>query len=117
MTEAMEDNSKMIETLFERATEYGKTSYELVKLKVVDKTSDAVSSFLPHSIVIILIVSFLIFLNLGLAFLLGEILGEIFYGFFIVAGFYGFAGIIMHFFMHKWLKKRIADYIIKLLIK
>lgn len=117
MTEAMEDNSKMIESLFERATEYGKTSYELVKLKVVDKTSDAVSSFVPHSIVIILIVSFLIFLNLGLAFWLGEILGEIFYGFFIVAGFYGIAGIIMHFFMHKWLKKRIADYIIKLLIK
>jgi hypothetical protein len=117
MTEVKEDNSKLIETLFERAAEYGKTSYELVKLKVIDKTTDTVSSFIPHSIVLILIGSFLIFLNLGLAFWLGEIVGKIFYGFFIVAGFYGITGIIMHFFMHKWLKKRISNYIIKLLIK
>lgn len=117
MTEAMENNSKMIESLFERAADYGKTSYELVKLKLIDKTSDTVSSILPHSIVVILIASFLVFFNLGLAFWLGEILGRIFYGFFIVAGFYGFTGIIMHFFFHKWLKKRISNYIIKMLIK
>ena len=117
MTEGMENNSKMIESLFERAAEYGKTSYELVKLKLIDKTSDTVSSILPHSIVIILLASFLVFLNLGLAFWLGEIVGGIFYGFFIVAGFYFIAGIIMHFFFHKWLKKRISNYIIKMLIK
>jgi hypothetical protein len=117
MSEAMDDNTKMIESLFERATEYGKTSYELVKLKVIDKTSETVSSLIPNSIVFILIVSFLIFLNLGLAFWLGEMLGEVFYGFFIIAGFYGIVGIIMHLFMHKWLKRRIANYIIKMLIK
>lgn len=116
MNEAMENNSEMIESLFERAADYGKTSYELVKLKLIDKTSDTVSSILPHSIVVILVASFLIFLNLGIAFWLGEIVGEIFYGFFIVAGFYGLAGFIMHFFFHKWLKKRISNHIIKMLI-
>jgi len=113
----MEDTAKVIESLYEKATEYGKASYELGKLKVVDKTSDVVSSFIPHSVVFVLIASFLIFLNLGLAFWLGEILGKIFYGFFIVAGFYGITGIFMHFFMHKRLKKLIGNNLIKLLLK
>ncbi|MBW6500025.1 MAG: hypothetical protein K0B05_01420 [Bacteroidales bacterium] len=113
----MEDTSKNIESLYEKATEFGKAGYELGKLKVVDKTSDVVSSFIPHYVVFVLAVSFLVFLNLGLAIWLGEIVGRIFYGFFIVAGFYGLAGIFVHFFMHKRLKKFIGNNIIKLLLR
>jgi len=113
----MEDNAKMIETLFEKATDYGKTSFELAKLKAIDKTSDIVSSVIPHSAVIVLIASFMVFLNLGLAFWLGEIIGQIFFGFFIVAGFYIIAGIVLHFFMHDWLKKKIYNYFIKQALK
>ena len=41
----MEDNSRFdSKSLLERATEYGKTSIELVKLKTLDKTTDIVSS-------------------------------------------------------------------------
>jgi len=113
----MEDTTKLVESLFERATEYGKTSYELVKLKALDKTSDVVSSLIPHSVVFVLIASFMLFLNLGLAFWLGEILGRIYFGFFVVAAFYGVAGTVFHFFMHKWIKKIICNYIIKLVYK
>lgn len=113
----MEDNKKSVELLLEEATEYGKTSFELVKLKVLDKTSDVVSTFIPHSVVIVLIGSFTLFLNLGLAFWLGEILGKIFYGFFVVAGFYVITGIVVHFFMHKWLKKVVGNYFIKQVLK
>ncbi len=113
----MEDKAKLIESLLESAAEYGKASYELVKLKALDKTSDAVSSFIPHSVVFAVIAIFLLFINLGLAFWLGEVLGEIFLGFFVVAAFYGFVGIILHFFMHKWLKKVISNYIIKNVLK
>lgn len=113
----MEDNTKLFESLLERATEYGKTSYELVKLKVVDKSSDIVSSFIPHSIVFILIASFLLFLNLGLAFWLGEILGKIYLGFLVVAGFYVFTGIVVRFLLHKWIKNKVRNNIIKLLLK
>jgi len=113
MTEAMEDKAKLIESLLESAAEYGKAGYELVKLKALDKTSDAVSSFIPHSIVFVLIAIFILFLNLGLAFWIGEIMGKIFIGFFIVAAFYGIIGIILHFFMHNWLKKVICNSIIK----
>ena len=113
----MEDNEKLIETLLERATEYGKTSFELVKLKTLDKTLDVVSSFIPHSIVFIIFASFLVFFNLGLAFWLGAILGETYYGFFVVAAFYSCIGIVVHFFMHKWLKKLIYNNIIKQVFK
>ena len=113
----MEDNAKLFESLLEKATEYGKTSYELVKLKALDKTSDVVSSFIPHSVVFVLIASFMLFLNLGLAFWLGEILGKTVYGFFVVAAFYVITGIVLHFFMHKWLKKLICNYIIKQVLK
>jgi len=113
----MEDNTKLIESLLERTADYGKASFELVKLKALDKTSDAVSSLIPHSVVLVLVAVFMLFLNLGLAFWLGEILGRTFYGFFVIAGFYGIAGIVIHFFMHDQLKKIIGNYFIKHMLK
>jgi len=113
----MEDNKKLLESLVERATDYGKTSFELVKLRSVDKASDVVSSVIPHSAVVILLSSFMLFLNLGLALWLGEILGKLFYGFFIVAAFYVLTAIVIHLFMHKPLKKIIRKYVISQLLK
>jgi hypothetical protein len=113
----MESNTKSIESLFENATEYGKTSYELIKLKAVDKTSEVISTFVPYSVVLVLIIVFMLFINLGLAFWLGEILGKTFYGFFVIAVFYCISGIVVHFFLHKWLKKKVSNSIIKLLLK
>lgn len=113
----MEDNTKLLESLLERATDFGKTSFELVKLKTLDKSTDIVSSLVPNSIVFVLIVTFMLFLNLGLALWLGDILGKIFYGFFVVAAFYILAGIVIHFFMHKWIKKLVGNYFIKLMLK
>jgi hypothetical protein len=109
----MEETTRLLESLLDSATDYGKTSFELVKLKTIEKTTDIVSSLIPHSVVIILIGSFLLFLNLGLALWLGEILGKAFYGFFAVAGFYIFAGVIIHFFMHNRIKMYISNYLVK----
>ncbi len=117
MTEDMEDNTTFLESLLERASEYGKTSLELAKLKTLDKTTDIVSSLVPQSVVIILIASFMLFLNLGIALWLGDILGKTFYGFFVVAGFYILVGIVIHLFMHKWIKKLVGNYIIKHILK
>jgi fatty acid desaturase len=113
----MEDKADLLETLLDRATEYGKTSIELVKLKAIDKTKDILSSFIPLFVVILLVASFLLFLNLGLALWLGEILGKPFYGFFVVAAFYVFTGIVIHFFLHNWIKKLVGNYFIKHVLK
>ena len=113
----MKDQATLIETLLEDATEYGKTSLELVKLKAVDKSSEVVSSLVTQSIILVLIVSFMLFLNLGLAFWFGEMLGQIYYGFFLVAAGYCVTGLIFYLFMHKWIKKLVCNYIIKQVLK
>jgi hypothetical protein len=113
----MQENTKLIVSLLERATEYGKTSLELAKLKSLDKISDVVSSFIPHTLVFVIFATFLVFFNLGIAFWLGKILGETYYGFFIVAAFYFLIGIFIHFFLHNKIKKLICNYIIKRVLK
>ena len=113
----MEENANLLELLLERATDYGKTSVELVKLKALDKTADLVSSVIPLSVFILLISAFLLFLNLGIAFWLGEILGKVFYGFFIVAAFYIITGLIIRVFLNKWIKRLVGDYFIKRILK
>ncbi|MFO7829067.1 MAG: hypothetical protein R6V23_10625 [Bacteroidales bacterium] len=112
----MEDNAKQIESLAESTAEYIKTSYELIRLKSIDKISDSVSSLVPHSIVFVIIIIFLLFCNLGIAFWLSEIFGKLYMGFFVVGAFYGLLGIVM-LFMHNWIKKNIYNKVIKHLLK
>jgi hypothetical protein len=113
----MEENTRLLESLLERASEYGQTTIELVKLKTLDKTSDVVSSVVPHSVAVILLASFMLFLNLGLALWLGDILGKTYYGFFTVAGFYAVTGLVIHFLLHKWIKKLVGNWFIKTVLK
>lgn len=113
----MSDQEKPIETLLEQTIEHAEKSIKLVKLKTLDKTSEVVSSFIPHSIVLVLIIGLFLFLSLGIAIWLGELMGSNSFGFFVVAAFYGILGLIVHFFMHNMLKKKICDYIIKQVLK
>ena len=117
MSEALEDIVNSIESLLESASGYGKASYDLIKLKTIYKTSDVLSSLFSHTVVILILMSFLLFLNLGVAFWLSVIFGNIFYGFFVVAAFYGIIGLVVHFFMHDRMKRKISDYIIKQALK
>jgi len=113
----MEDRTNNMETLLERAKEYGKSSYDLAKLKALDKTSDIISTFMANSVVLVIISSFMLFLNFGLAFWLGEILGKIYYGFFVIAAIYAISGILIQFFMHDWIKKSFNNNFIKQMLK
>jgi len=113
----MEDNVKIIEELLGKVVAYGKTELQLAKLKALDKTSDAVSTVVPHLIVIALVSIFMLFVNLGIAFWLGGILGNIYYGFFAVAAFYGIMVLVLRLFMHKWLKRHVGNYIIRHVLK
>jgi fatty acid desaturase len=117
MTATMEDKTRIIDELLDKATEYGKAELELAKLKALDKASDIVSEGVPGIIVMISAAIFMLFLNLGAAFWLGGLLGNLFLGFFAVAAFYGIIALIMHSFMHKWLKKQVGDYFIKKVLK
>jgi hypothetical protein len=60
--------------------------------------------------------SFLI-VNIGLALWVGKLLGDSFYGFFIVGGFYALLAIPLHIFREQWIKYPISNSIIKELLK
>jgi hypothetical protein len=113
----MDDNVKLIESLLESTLKYGVAEIELVKLKTLNKTSDVVSSLIPHAVVFFILVLFLFLFNLGLALWLGKIIGNNFCGFFIIAAFYAIVGLVMHFFMHKWIKRKICNYLVKQIFK
>ena len=113
----MDEKAKLLESLLASAKEYGQTSFELIKLKLIDKVADTISSAIPASVVIILLSAFLLFLSVGLAFWLGDLTGKVFYGFFIVSGVYILLAIIIHFFLHKGIKRRIGDYFIRQMLK
>lgn len=112
----MNESPNQIELLLENAVEYGKTSFQLLKLKALDKSSDIVSSVVPLAFVIVLLTLFLFFGSIGIAFWLGEIFNKVYLGFMVVAFFYGVLGIVIHFFLQKWIKKLICNYIIKLIL-
>jgi hypothetical protein len=113
----MQDQAKMIETLLHDATEYGKTSLEIVKLKAVDKSSEVLSSVVFQTILYVLLISFVVFVNLGLAIWIGKMLGQLYFGFFVMAAFYGLAGLIFYFFFQKKIKRVVSEYIIKQVLK
>ena len=113
----MEDNSNIFESLLKSTAEYGIASLELLKMKTLDKTSNVISSFMPHVVVYVIIGSFMLFANLGLALWLGEILGKIYFGFLAVAAFYGFIALLIQLFFRKLLKKMFCNYIIKQVLK
>lgn len=108
----MEDNTAMVELLLEQATDYGKTSYQLAKLKLLDKTADSVSTIVPRILVIFFMATCGLFGSLGLAIWLGGLLGTLSSGLFVVAGAYGLIGLCVHVFLHRWLKKKLSNYII-----
>ena len=108
----MEGQVNFMESFFEEVEEYGKTTYELSKLRALDTTITLIASLVSRVSVIIMFGLFALILNVGIALWLGELLGKSYFGFFIVAAFYLLAGILFSFFLHKWIKKPISDLIL-----
>jgi len=102
-----------IKELVDHAESYTKTTFELYKLKLLDKVSTILTSLVSHLAVVIAFTLFVIVLSIGVALWLGALLGKSYYGFFAVAGFYLIAAIVLHFFLRKWLRNPVANMIIK----
>lgn len=106
---------KIIESLVIKVEAYGKTNFELLKLKAVDKTAEVTSKLLSRTLLLIALSFFLLFINIGLSFWIGELLGKVYFGFAVVAGFYGLVSIIL-VFTHSIIIRRVKDRIISQLL-
>lgn len=113
----MDQKATIVESLLERAAEYGKTTYELTKLKLLEKATDLVSTVLPYFLTVGLLISFLSLLSIAVSLWLSELIGKIYVGFFIVAGFYLLIALVFHFLFAKNIKNCIFNYILKQFLK
>lgn len=112
----MDNHLNYTEPLLKKAEEYGKTSYELFRLKSLDKVSSTLSDVVFKGILLGVFTLCILLLNIGVAIYVGEFLGKFYYGFFSVALFYAIVGCSVFFFMNSWIKKRINNSIISQLL-
>jgi hypothetical protein len=90
-------NSKVdiIIPLLEKVEQLLKTSIELFKLKTIYKSSEIISVLSYKLILISCTMVFIFFVNIALALWIGEKMGKNYFGFLILAGFYGLISIIL----------------------
>ncbi len=115
----MEDHlpKNKIESLFECTSTYIDTRLELVKLNAIKKLSESIAIISTKVIIAAILFLFLLMLNIGIALWLGNILGKIYYGFFIISIIYFLIGMLVYINKDKWLKVSIINSIIKQLNK
>jgi ABC-type uncharacterized transport system fused permease/ATPase subunit len=113
----MDEKENVLSSLLDSMEDYGKTTFELFKLKRLDKASDIAGIVISRIAAIIAFITFLLMASIGAALWLGEVMGRIWYGFFAVAAFYGLVGVIVYFIIHKGLKRIVADMIINQSLK
>ncbi len=102
-------------SLVESLEKYFKTSFEILKLKSVEKISDLFSTLIFRFILAIVATLSILILSIGCAYWLGDIFGKVYYGFIIVGALWG----ITFFFLllsNSLFKKKINDFIIKQLL-
>jgi len=105
MTTVIENAERLIAT----AGELAETKIELAKLRATGKVSGALSSIVALIMVIVFGAGAMTVLSFGLAYLIGDALGNISYGFFIVSAVYALAGLLVYFNRHNWIQKPLKD--------
>ncbi len=103
----------LIESLFTQSKEYIDSRLELYKLKLIDKTSGVVSTIIVGIALFVIFFIFFIVFNIGIALLIGDLLGKAYLGFLILAVLYAVAGLVLIFKKDKLFKSPIAGLIIR----
>ncbi len=109
----MESESNPVEDLFGKGREYINTRIDLFKLKSINKASSVFSSTIAALALLAILLMVLLFLSIGLAVYLGSVLGAMHYGFFIVAGIYFIAGLLLFAFRKSLLKTPFSNWLIR----
>jgi hypothetical protein len=113
----METKATTTDTIFDKAESYTKSSFELFKLKSVSISTDVLSTLTFQIVVAVIVAFFSLFINIGLSLLIGWLLGEYYYGFFVMSFAYLILAIVLYKNQSKWVKKPIGNIIISLLFK
>ncbi len=108
----MEPKKNFIEPLIDKTEAYAKSSFDLLKLKALDKTGEVTATLISRSLLVIVISFFVFTLNIAIALWIGDVLGKSWYGFMIVASFYALVSIIL-LMMQPYIKSKANNAIIR----
>jgi hypothetical protein len=109
----MEEKATIAESALDHAKEYAQASFDLIKLKAVNKGSEVASVAVSYFLVTAALILFITIVSIGAALWVGELIGKVYYGFFIVAGFYALVALIIYLGRQALVKKPIANMVIK----
>jgi len=103
-------------TLIDKVSDYLRTSLDLIKLRVIQKVAEIVSGLIARLLIILLLIMFSLFVNVGIALYIGKLLNAYFWGFIIMSLFYLLLAFILYKFRHQLIHKTIGSSIIDQLL-
>jgi hypothetical protein len=112
----METKNEFIEPLLKKAADYGKTSFKIVHLKIVEKSAVLTAAIFFRLLLIAVIFFFLIAVNVALSLWLGQLMGQNYWGFLLTGLLYAVIAVTL-LFLQPFLKARISNFIIIQLLK
>lgn len=108
---SMKSFTENSESLIHKAGAYANTSIELIKLRMLKKLSLVMSVLAYRFSVLYFFIMFSLFVNIGLALFLGEILNAVYLGFLIMSLFYLLLAFVFYFFRAKLINGPIVNMI------
>ncbi|MEO8110997.1 MAG: hypothetical protein ABI594_13225 [Ginsengibacter sp.] len=109
----VEDKPTGLEELFTKLKDYAETRIDLVKLITINKVSGFVSIVISMIILLMILLTTVLCVSIGLSILIGQLLGAIYYGFFIMAGLYLIIGLVLYAKRGNILKGPVSNRLIK----
>lgn len=107
----MEEKSTQIGYLIQIAEAYANTNLSLVKLKTISKSTDVLSSIILKIVIYTVLSIMFILLSIGLSIWIGELLGKLYYGFFILTGVYILVAFVLYY-IPSLIKSPVKNYLI-----
>ena len=86
---------------------------QITQLKYSSKTSLVTSSVLTYMLISMVVFFFVLVLTIGIALWMGNLLGEWYLGFLIMAGIYLLIGLVIFTFRNRWIRIPLNNLIIK----
>jgi hypothetical protein len=103
----------LIEALFNQSKDYAGSRLKLYKLKLVDKTGSIASAIATGIALAVILFIFFVVLNIGIALLIGDLLGKAYLGFLILAVLYAIAGFVVFKGRDKFFKTPVTQMLIR----
>src|SRR5258708_39214835 len=113
----MEDQQEDIDYLLSDAGDFVETKVALFKLKAIESLVDVSSDLVTGLGLLSILFLFILIFSIGFALVIGDWLGKNFYGFFIIGGLYGIAGLICYARKDRWLQEPFGNLLIRKILK